>query len=280
MSLNVKFYGTRGSIPVSGIEYQEFGGNTTCIRLMAPETKRIGIIDAGTGIRELGRELAAIGYRQKEMFITFTHFHWDHIQGFPFFAPAYDPSLVLDILVMGPREGVDDLRDIFDAQLQEKFFPVQLDNMGARFEFLYFDERKRTFTPPDGIDVEVTAVKHRHPGGAYSYRFERGDSSLAVCTDIEHGDAIDRNVVELCKGVDLLIHEAQYTKEELKQKRGWGHSSYDQAMLTAEMAGAKQLVITHHDPDHDDAFLLEMEAMCRERLPNCVFARDRMSFEL
>ena len=280
MSLKVKFYGTRGSIPVSGPEYQQFGGNTTCIRMTAPETGRVGIIDAGTGIRVLGKELVDSDLDQREMFITFTHFHWDHIQGFPFFAPAYDKDLTVAILAMGKGRDVTNLRDIFDTQMQAKYFPVALDNMGAKFRFLNLEVDRKSFSPPDGIDVEVTAVRHNHPGGAYSYRFERAGSSFAFCTDIEHGDHIDPRVVDLCRGVDLLIHEAQFTTEELKLKKGWGHSSFDQAMSVAEQACVGQLVMTHHDPDHDDAFLLEMEKKCQQRLPNCVLAREGMEFSL
>jgi len=280
MSLKVKFYGTRGSIPVSGPEYQQFGGNTTCLCLTAPDTGRIGVIDAGTGIRLLGRELVARGFDQREMFITFTHFHWDHIQGFPFFAPAYNKDLSLAILALGKGRDLSNLRNIFDTQMQAKYFPVALENMGARFRFLNLEVDRKTFTPPDGIDVEVTAVRHSHPGGAYSYRFERGGASMVFCTDIEHGDSIDPRIVDLCSGVDLLIHEAQFTSEELKNKKGWGHSSYDQAMEVAERACVGQLVMTHHDPDHDDNFLLEMEQRCRQRLPNCVLAREGMEFSL
>lgn len=280
MSLKVKFYGTRGSIPVSGPEYQEFGGNTTCLRMMAPETGRIGIIDAGTGIRLLGKEMTDAGYQQKDLFITFTHFHWDHIQGFPFFAPAYDKDQKLEILAMGKGRGLTNLRDIFHNQMQDQYFPVSLDNMGAQFHFLYLDVDSKRFTPPDGIDVEVTAVRHNHPGGAFSYRFERGGSSFVFCTDIEHGDAIDPRIIELCRGADLLVHEAQYTTEELQTKRGWGHSTFEQAMSVAEQAGVGQLVMTHHDPDHDDAFLRDIEKRCQQRLPNCVLAREGMEIVL
>lgn len=280
MSLKVKFYGTRGSIPVSGPEYQQFGGNTTCILMTAPDTGRVGIIDAGTGIRVLGRELVRSSFQQSEMFITFTHFHWDHIQGFPFFAPAYDKNMTLEILAMGKGRDLTNLRDIFDTQMQANYFPVSLDNMGAQFRFLNLGVDRKSFTPPDGIDVEVTALRHNHPGGAYSYRFERGGASFAFCTDIEHGDRIDPKVVDLCRGVDLLVHEAQFTSDELKNKRGWGHSSFDQAMSVAEQACVGQLVMTHHDPDHDDEFLRKMEKQCQQRLSNCVLAREGMEFTL
>jgi ribonuclease BN (tRNA processing enzyme) len=109
---------------------------------------------------------------------------------------------------------------------------------------------------------------------------ERLGKVLVICTDVEHGDAIDPNVVALSQGADLLIHEAQYTSEELKTKRGWGHSSYEQALQVAEMAGAKMLAITHHDPDHDDEFLRRMERECQQRFRACVLAREKMEIAL
>ena len=126
----------------------------------------------------------------------------------------------------------------------------------------------------------VTAQKHNHPGGAYSFRIERNGEVLVVCTDVEHGEQIDPRLVELARGADLLVHDAQYTAEELQKRRGWGHSSFDQAMQVAEMAGVKSLALTHHDPDHDDEFLLRIEKLCQERFPNTVLAREGMELPI
>ena len=126
----------------------------------------------------------------------------------------------------------------------------------------------------------VTAQKHNHPGGAYSFRIERNGKVLVVCTDVEHGEQIDPRLVELARGADLLVHDAQYTAEELQKRRGWGHSSFDQAMQLAEMAGVKRLALTHHDPDHDDEFLLRIEKLCQERFPNTVLAREGMEIPI
>lgn len=278
--LQVKFYGTRGSISVSGKEYEEFGGNTTCIQIMAMDTGRIGILDAGTGIRKLGNDFLAMDTRQKDIFIAFSHFHWDHIQGFPFFAPAYDKNKVINILAPGEARKCEDLKDIFDVQMQDRYFPVSLDEMGATFNFLPIEKNMTVFTPPDNIPVKVTAVRHNHPGGACSYRYERKGIAVMVSTDIEHGDSIDENIVELARDVDLLIHDAQYTAEELKSKKGWGHSSYDQAIEVAMRANVKQLVMTHHDPDHDDAFLRTQEKLCQQKLQNCMLSREGMAINV
>ena len=129
-------------------------------------------------------------------------------------------------------------------------------------------------------ETVVSVRKHNHPGTAYSMRLYWREKVIVICTDIEHDKKIDQRIVNLARGADILIHDAQYTPEELRTHRGWGHSSYDQALQVAEMAEVKQLAITHHDPDHDDIFLQRMETLCQERFPQCVLARDGMELEL
>lgn len=189
--IKVKFYGTRGSIPVCDPKFQEFGGNTTCLQVTDMKTNRIGIFDAGTGIRDLGNDLVASGHEQDQIFIMFSHFHWDHIQGFPFFAKAYDPKQIINIFAMGKGRNIKDLKSLFTTLMQSEYFPVPLDKMGASFEFIQPDISSGIFGP---LHVKVTANRHNHPGGAYGYRLERGGKSLVFCTDIEHGDNIDQNV--------------------------------------------------------------------------------------
>ncbi len=278
----IKFFGTRGSIPVCAPEFQEFGGNTTCIRIEIEETGNIGIIDAGTGIRELGREYLSSGRRQNQIFIGFTHFHWDHIQGFPFFAPAFIKDQKINILALGWGSRIHSLEDIFKTQMQKVFFPVQLENMGAQFNFMLLSETAKILEPDeeDPMPVFLKTNKHNHPGGAYGYRIERNGKVFVFCTDVEHGDTLDESVVNFAAGADLLVHEAQYTHEELRERKGWGHSSYDQAIEVAERAGVRMLAITHHDPDHDDEFLKRQEAVCQKRFKDCVLAREKMEIEV
>jgi phosphoribosyl 1,2-cyclic phosphodiesterase len=278
--MRLKFYGTRGSIPICDASFQQFGGNTTCLQITFTDMNRIAIIDAGTGLRNLGRDLRAIGHKQDRIVITFTHFHWDHIQGFPFFAQAYDSGQKIRLLTLGQDQTVTDLREIFEVQMQEEYFPVQLDRMGATFEFLQIADASTHITGTNNVDTVVSAQRHNHPGGAYSFRIERNGKVLVVSTDVEHGEHIDQRLVELARGADLLVHDAQYTAEELQERRGWGHSSFDQAMQVAEMAGVKRLALTHHDPEHDDDFLQRIEKLCRERFPNVVLAREGMEISL
>jgi phosphoribosyl 1,2-cyclic phosphodiesterase len=272
--MKLKFYGTRGSIPVCERDYLEFGGNTTCIKI-TDESGEIAILDAGSGIRNLGIDLIKDGFDQPELFIGFTHFHWDHIQGFPFFAPAYNPDMVINLLAMGKGRKIDDLAGIFQGQMQQEYFPVPLEGMGATFNFLQTNQDELKVN-----DTKVRVIKQNHPGDSYGYRIEVDGQVVVICTDIEHGNAVLPEIVEFCKNADLLVHEAQYTSEELESHRGWGHSSYEQAIEVAERAGVKKLAITHHAPEHNDAFLAKMEIECQKRFPNCVLAREYMEIIL
>ena len=278
----VKFYGTRGSVPVCSSDFQEFGGNTTCLQIRDKDSNNIAIIDAGTGIRELGKNLIESGHKQEEIFVAFTHFHWDHIQGFPFFEPAFNKKQKINILALGWGKHITCLKDIFETQMQKEFFPIQLEKMGAKFKFMLLEETKKVFRTKTKKPkpVVVKTNKHKHPGGAYGYRIEHDGKVLVFCTDIEHGKSLDKKVIDFAKNADLLIHDAQFTDEELKKKRGWGHSSFSQAMEVAERANVKMLALTHHDPDHDDAFLKKMEKQCQKRFKNCFLAREKMEIEM
>lgn len=275
---HLKFYGTRGSTPVCESGFQIFGGNTTSIyvkSLLDKHKKSIGIIDAGTGIRKLGKEIAkGLIPNVDNIFILFTHFHWDHIQGLPFFEPAYKNDQ--KIIIFSPQRNMEnaELKNIFEVQNQEEYFPIQLDKMGADFTFVTQREDLSSVRNEGGISFGYRL--HNHPGGAFSYAFEENGKKVVVCTDLEHGEFLDMEVVEFCEGADLLVHDAQYTDEELKMHRGWGHSSYAQAIEVAKRAGVKQLIFTHHDPDHNDDFLHKMEIECQKKFPNCKIAKDGM----
>ncbi len=268
--MKVTFYGTRGTMPVADPDYIQFGGNTACI-LITFSTGRVAILDAGTGIRKLGNDLLSRSHEQfGNISIILSHTHWDHIQGFPYFEPAYDPRRNFTISICGKERMGKDLESLFSTQMQNDFFPVPLEEMGAKFTFLQPDIT--TYEHPSGI--KLAASKHSHRGDAYGYRIEEGGKILVYCTDVEHKDGIDPNVVALSKNADLLIHDAQYTPDELKVKRGWGHSSWEQAIAVAERAGVKKLALFHHDPEHNDSFLSNMEIECRKFFGDLFLARQ------
>jgi phosphoribosyl 1,2-cyclic phosphodiesterase len=272
--MKLKFYGTRGSIPICEESFQKYGGNTTCVALCTE--KDIYIFDAGTGIRNLGRDYFSNQEHQSaNIILTFSHFHWDHIQGFPFFLPAYDPRRELTISTIGRNDEYFDLRAIFENQMRKEFFPVPLEKMGAKFNFI---QKENNFFETER--VKIISSEHSHPGRAFSYRIEIEGKVIVFITDVEHLNGIDERVVNISKDADILIHEAQYTPDELEKHKGWGHSSWMQAIEVAKLANVKKLFITHHDPEHDDKFLDNIELECKKHFPNVELAKDNLEVEL
>ncbi|MEM7571369.1 MAG: MBL fold metallo-hydrolase [Bacteroidota bacterium] len=274
----LKFYGVRGSTPICDPNFGEFGGDTTCfyldLLLKKGQEKITVIFDAGTGIRQLGKDIInGIIPPSDKILILFTHFHWDHIQGFPFFSPAYFTDR--EIFFFSPHHCLDSdeqLKGIFERQMQSEYFPVQLEKMGADFRFYTTEEFQAVLSMDQNVSLKFR--RQNHPGGSYGFRLDGYGKSVVVCTDIEHGLDVDPEVVDFCQGADLLVHEAQYTDEELAKHRGWGHSSFNQAVELAKRAAVKHLYLTHHDPDHDDVFLRAQEQLCRAKFSNCTIARQ------
>lgn len=274
--MEVKFYGTRGSIPVADRDFIQAGGNTSCV-LVRFDSGEIAVLDAGTGIRKLGDDLLAeTGTHYNDIFIGLSHTHWDHIQGFPFFKPAYDPTRRLIISLCGKKEKARDLGSIFAAQMQRDYFPVSFDNLSADISFWQTD-RQAYITKSGAV---ITADEHQHPGSAFGYRLEDKGKAVVYCTDVEHASGIDERVVKFARGADLLIHDAQYTKEELQCKKGWGHSSWEQAIEVAEKAGVGRLMLFHHDPEHTDQFLMDQEEEYRRDYPFISLAREGVSIKI
>ena len=245
-----RLWGTRGSIPVSGPGFARHGGNTSSMEV-GYRGDRI-LFDAGSGIRDLGLSLVAGPPCHLHLFIT--HTHWDHIQGFPFFAPAFTPGF--KVTLYAPPNTDKDLESIFRGQLDRAYFPVQMEDMRAELEL---------------GDCRVSWEYTIHPSPTVGYKVEMGGRSLAYVPDNEFlkgylgppADvgrdsqllAIHDRLIEFLSGVDVLIHEAQYTNEEYLQKIGWGHTSLSNACTLIRRTGARRWIVTHHDPIHDDEFL-------------------------
>jgi phosphoribosyl 1,2-cyclic phosphodiesterase len=263
--MTVRFWGTRGSIATPGPKTLKYGGNTSCVEVRAKN--HILVFDAGTGIRELGIKLLE-EFKSKPitLHLFISHTHWDHIQGFPFFLPAYDKKNKISIY--GPTGHDKPFQKILRIQMDSEYFPVSLGDMSQDIHIVEMNETLNL----DGVTVEPFFLNH--PGMTLAYRVSDGKRSIVYATDNEPyrytlhkntakkqedlGQFLDEKLIEFLQGADLYIGEAQYTLEEYKQKLGWGHSPIESVAEWAVRANVKQLAIFHHDPLHNDAMVDKM----------------------
>jgi phosphoribosyl 1,2-cyclic phosphodiesterase len=259
-ALRVTCWGTRGSIPSPGPETLRYGGNTSCVEVRAGGRRYV--FDAGSGIRALGRRMDAEGGAwEADLFVT--HYHWDHIQGFPYWRPLYHGTG--HVRVHGPRAGIHGPAEAFAGQMSSEYFPVALDVLPAQMDFLDMDEAE-----PWTDDVaEVRALAVRHGCVTHAYRLRAGGTTIAYAPDNELGGADAEwygRLVEFARGADLLLHDSMYTDAEYERAHGWGHSTHAQAVRLAEDAAVRRLHFFHHAPDRADADLDRILAHCREDL--------------
>lgn len=260
--MKVKFWGTRGSIPTPGPATLKYGGNTSCVEIRTADNTII-ILDAGSGIRELGKHLIASSNGPVEGHIMFSHTHWDHIQGFPFFGPAFMPGNRFTLY--GATTLEKGLEAALAGQMEHTYFPVRLDQLAANIYFKEFDE--------GSLQVGSATVSHyylNHPSVCLGYRIDADGASVVYATDTEPvSESLDndyeRGLIEFARGADLLIHDAMYTYEEFQKKHGWGHSYPEYVVKIAEACGAKRLELFHHDPEHNDEVIRSFEEMCRRK---------------
>ncbi|MFM7908453.1 MAG: MBL fold metallo-hydrolase [Microcystis sp.] len=272
----IKFWGVRGSIPCPGSETVRYGGNTSCVEMQVGGERLI--FDGGTGLRILGQSLMAESPVKVHLF--FTHSHWDHIQGFPFFTPAFIRGNTFKIYAVPSTNGATIKQTLHDQMLHPNF-PVPLQIMRADLEF-YNLEMGETLHYGD-VSVETRPLNH--PGEAVGYRVNWQGLSAAYITDTEHfPDRFDDNVLALALQADVMIIDATYTDEEYNDpkysKVGWGHSTWQQAVKIAQAAQVKQLVLFHHDPAHNDDFLDRIGEQVRKIFPETILAREGLSIEL
>lgn len=246
--LKLKFWGVRGSIPTPDPDNLFYGGNTPCVEVRLPNDE-ILIIDGGTGVRHLGLDLVkhAQGERIALSFLM-THFHWDHVQGIPFFAPLY--SSANELTFYSGRSSFE-LEDILQGQMTHPYFPVPFELLPARRNFAQIESRETRFGA-----VSVRSFPLHHPQGAFGYRLESNGAVVVHASDREHGHAhLDGVLLEYAQDADILIYDAQYTPEEYEQRQGWGHSTWLEATRVAREARVKRLILFHHDPAHNDSFM-------------------------
>ncbi len=273
----VNFWGVRGSIACPGSETVRYGGNTPCVEMCVGHERLI--FDGGTGIRVLGQSL--LSKLPVKGHIFFTHSHWDHIQGFPFFVPAFIRGNRFDIYGAIAPDG-SDIEKRLNDQMRHPNFPVPLQIMGADLHF-HNVEIGKAIEIGDGVVVESALLNH--PGQAVGYRVNWRGHAAAYVTDTEHyADRMDENVLSLARNADVFIYDATYTDDEYysekASKQGWGHSTWQEAIKVAKVAGVKTLVIFHHDPLHTDDFLDVIGAQIVQEFPNSVMAREGMSMKI
>ena len=266
----LKFWGVRGSTPAPGPGTVEYGGNTSCVEIRAKG--ELIILDAGTGLRLLGRQLAE-EFKDQPLGLTIllSHTHWDHIQGLPFFQPVYQPQNRVRILgYEGARHG---LTNVLSSQMENPFFPVTLRELPANLQIEELKDLKFSIGR-----VRVEACFANHPGICVGYRLFTGESSIAyfpdnephfIANDVDQKAAAEyvqgqeRRMISFLRGVDILIMDAQYDREEYAKHIGWGHACIDDVVALALKAEVKKLFLFHHDPDHDDAKITAMAAHAR-----------------
>jgi len=245
--LNVTFYGVRGSTPCPCEQNQRYGGNTACVALESPGCEPI-VLDLGTGLRFWGDSQPADGSFRGHALVT--HLHWDHVQGLPFFVPVNRVGARFDIYGP-PQEKGNSLEDAFGEFMRHPYFPVGVGDLAGDFGFHCLDDGEFAVG-----DAKVRSRQVPHVGVTNGYRIEMDGVSVAYIPDhqqpIDGGLDIADGVLELCDGVDLLIHDAQYTPEEFAVKAHWGHCTVEYAVHIAREAGARRLALFHHDPYHDD----------------------------
>ncbi len=253
MPYTVTFWGTRGSIPTPGAHTVRYGGNTPCVAVEADD--QLVILDAGTGIRGLGAQLVERQAGPIRAEILLSHTHWDHIQGLPHFRPFFAAGN--EVRILAPQQGPATLETILRLQMHPAVFPVPLEALSARLSVEH--------VAPGDFTVgafAVRAMRLRHQGLTLGYRLtpRTGGASLAYVTDNELGTGGDydlpptwrRDFVQFLAGTDVVIHDAMYTPAQLEQHRGWGHSTYEEALAVGAEAGVRQLVLFHHEPVHGD----------------------------
>ena len=246
----VDFWGVRGSVPSPGPTTIRYGGNTSCVSITADD--KILILDAGTGIRNLGS--AIISKPDLEIFVIVTHSHWDHIQGFPFFTPIYQPNRPVHMFPTLHKKNVV-LASLID-QMDGAHFPITPDQVPSNFNFV--TENPLEFLGSNGFHLEM--VPMNHPGKAFGYKIRIDDKVICYFTDNEIDPPYEKSIelnelTNQCRNADILIHDAQYTKDDMPLKHGWGHSLISQVTELGKSAEVKNLVYYHHDPERTDDLL-------------------------
>lgn len=273
--LSFRFWGVRGSLPAAGAHTVRYGGNTPCLEVRAAD--RTFIVDMGSGLRALGE---SIGFGPHVATVLMTHYHYDHVQGLPFFGPMYNPKNRFEIY--GPLYEGGHVRDVLAGQMTRPYFPVGLEVIRAALDF-------RDVGPDQVLqfgEARVSTAALNHPGGSLGYRFEADGKALVYCTDVEHdGGKQDEQLIHFARNADVFILDAMYTPDEYLgkvggSKKGFGHATWEFAVSAAQRAGVKHLVLCHHDPARSDDALDAILAQARQGFPRSTAATEGELVEL
>lgn len=277
----IRFWGVRGSLPVPGKETLRYGGNTSCIEVDAGKNGETIIVDAGSGIKPLGQKLMNGEFRNGNgvghLFLS--HYHLDHILGFPFFTPFFARGKNKNrFTIYGPKPENDSLKEIISRLISAPFFPLSLGKLNAVLDF-------KEIKPYEVVkldDVSISTGRLNHPDGGLAYRFNLKGVSIAYMTDTEpiDEDEPDSVLVDLTRDADVLIYDATYTPDEYIDKKGWGHSTPDHGIALAKEACVKKLILFHHDLDHSDEKLAEIENEAKRKFGNVEMAREGMEIKI
>lgn len=269
----IKFWGVRGSIACPSPEHIRYGGNTSCIEVEAGSYRFV--LDAGTGIRRLGQAFLRSDVRTLHLLLT--HTHWDHINGFPFFAPAYSRNRQIHIMA-GHLATSGGVQGVLANQMNNPTFPVPLSALEADLVFEDFKAGESFNLYPE---IKIRTAPLNHPNNATGYRIEYGGRSLCYVTDTEHVPGqLDQNILGLIEGADVVIYDSTYSEEEYPKHVGWGHSTWNEGVRLCRAAGARKFVMFHHDPEHTDTIMDDMGRQARQAWADTEVAQEGMVISL
>jgi phosphoribosyl 1,2-cyclic phosphodiesterase len=271
-NLRLRFWGVRGSIPSPGPDTAIYGGNTACVEVAAG--KRTLVIDAGSGIRALGDVLARNPMDRVD--VLFSHCHFDHIEGLPFFAPLYMSARPVNFW-SGHIQARNATREMIASLIRAPYFPIDPSSFRAA---LFYHDFKSGDTLEPGEGIVVRTIPLHHPGGATGFRISFNGRSLCYISDVEHRSYLEKPLVQFVSGTDFMIYDAMYKDEEYPRYEGFGHSTWQEAIKLADAAGVGMLALYHHFPGRSDPELAAVEALAKARRPKTLVAREGMEFSL
>ncbi len=274
MTFALTFWGVRGSIACPSPRHVAFGGNTSCLHVSA--NRHEIILDAGTGLRSLGLDL--VRRDVKSATVLMTHTHWDHMNGFPFFSPAFDEGRSFRIYAGHLWDVPGGVKAVLAGQMAQPMFPVPLETMRASMDFIDFKAGETLDLAP-GLVVKTCLL--RHPNRATGYRIEWEGKSLCYVTDTEHVPGQpDENILRLIEGADVVVYDCTYTDDEYPRYAGWGHSTWQEGVRLCRKANVKRLALFHHDPTHEDERMERIEADAMAEWPGTFAAREGMRVDI